>query len=66
MALKDFIDSHPLAVLVGLSVAVASTTAGVTNYVAGQRIENEKTKIEVEYKSEISTLKTRLASIEWL
>lgn len=64
MALKDFIDSHPLAVLVGLSVAVASTTAGVTNYVTGQRIENEKTKIEVEYKSEISTLKIRLASIE--
>lgn len=64
MALKDFLDSHPATILAGVGVAVASTTVGVTNYVTGQQIENEKIKIEIAYKSDIASLKARLVSIE--
>ncbi len=64
MGLKQFIDEHPLKILAGVAVAVATTTSGVTGYFLSESDKIERLRLEVETKSEIATLKTRLASIE--
>jgi hypothetical protein len=64
MTLKKFLDSHPVATLIGLGAAVVSATASVTAYFGEHRVQTDKVRLEAEYKNEISSLKTRLASIE--
>ncbi|MBP8265425.1 MAG: hypothetical protein KAX47_02650 [Zoogloea sp.] len=64
MTLKQFVEAHPLPTLVAVAVAAASTAAGVVTFTLGSKYESDKSKIEVEYKSDLSSLKARLASIE--
>jgi len=64
MRLKNVIDKNPISVLAGVVIATASATVGVVTYVASNKFEVDKTKLENVYTSEISALKTRIASIE--
>ncbi len=64
MGLRNFVDDHPLAILAVVATAVATATVGVTQKLADQHLENVKVAMESDYKSEIFTLKNRLASIE--
>ena len=34
MSLKKFVDAHPLAVIVGMTIATVSATTGVVKYVS--------------------------------
>jgi hypothetical protein len=64
MGIKDFVDNHPGSVIVGILIGTVSSTAAVMDILCQQRLDNEKTKIETEYQSQVTALKTRLASIE--
>jgi hypothetical protein len=58
--LKEFIETHPLPTLVGVAIAAATAASGLAAYVASA----ERTRLEFGLRQEMSTLKSRLASIE--
>lgn len=64
MTLKQYIETHPLPTLVVVAAATATATAGIIAATAIPKHEAEKAKIEADYKSDVSGLKARLASIE--
>ncbi|MEX0955676.1 MAG: hypothetical protein WDZ83_10745 [Rhizobiaceae bacterium] len=64
MSIRDFLEAHPLSILLGVVVAAGSTTAGVVSFVDSSRYNLEKKQIEISHEREVSTLKDRLVSIE--
>jgi len=64
MPLKEFIEAHPLSVFLGIVIATISGTAGFVTYVESSKYDSAKISLEIEHKSEVLALKTRLVSIE--
>jgi hypothetical protein len=69
--LKEWLDTHPLALVVGLAVSVGSAASGATAYLMGQVSAARQIAIETKYnqdknedKSTISDLSSRLSQIE--
>jgi hypothetical protein len=64
VTLKQIIEAHSLTTLIAVAVATATTTSAVVVFTVGSKYDSDKVKIEAEYKSDLSSLKARLASIE--
>jgi hypothetical protein len=69
--LKKWIETHPAAVLTGVTIAVAATASSVTAYLASQvysaekaQTQAEKTELQNKYNSQIIDLTSRLSSIQ--
>jgi hypothetical protein len=46
--LKSFLDDHPLPVLLGLGVSVATVVAGIMTYYTSQRLDATETRHKAE------------------
>ena len=60
MNIKKLIDSHPFFLIIGISLAVAGTTAAVVNYLSEKSVLIEK----AQHEFEMSKIQERLVGIE--
>lgn len=64
MSLKSYLESHPLFLILGVGVAVATSTAGVVEYFLDKIHQTKLARIQTEHVIQISRLQDKLASIE--
>src|SRR6266545_405059 len=63
-SVKEWLDTHPAALVLGIAVSVGSTASGITAYLITQINKAHEIEIANKYNSQISDLTTRLSSIE--
>jgi len=60
----EFLKDHPISILAGVIITTGSIVAGGTNHLANSEHKIAINKLETKYINDVSSLKSRLASIE--